>query len=607
MPDRVSWIPDLSELRGYSWARARLDIQSGLTVAIFAVPQAMAYAMLVGVAPVYGLYAAMVMSLVAALWGSSPYLNTGPTNSAALLAFAAVLPFLDGHGPLPALFVFTLLVGILRMSFGLLRLGALVDYVSESVLLGFTVGTGVLIATGQIHYMLGVEGSRNPWFVQRMVEVFSRIPACNTYAVAIALGTLVLMVALDRYGRKFPVVLATIVLATVVAELLGDRGALQRVQDIAGVKPGLPAFRMYPISLDMVFHLLPAATAAAVVGLMEAVTIGQVLGLRHGQRINVNQEFFGQGLSHVVGAFFQGIPGSGSFGRSALIEQTGAQTRLANVFFALFTGLALLSVARWLNLIPIAALSGLLLYIAYKLINLERIRQVWQISPRGDTAVMALTFAVTVFWRIEYGLFAGVIGAMAVHLHRARKLHLHEMVPEGGVRFREVPYDGSAAHEPSDLVVLALHGEMFFGLAHRLRDTLSDVVIDQGPSRIVLRIRRAFSIDYSCWSALFDFARAYRRRGGELYLCGMDEVDVDVVQHAGMFKVIPRENLYVHKPGVFKAMREAVAAAVESLGDQPAFSPAWAAYLEDTGLARISEAPADDAPGEPPASRRDAG
>jgi MFS superfamily sulfate permease-like transporter len=155
------------------------------------------------------------------------------------------------------------------------------------------------------------------------------------------------------------------------------------------------------------------------------------------------------------------------------------------------------------------------------------------------------------------------------------------MVPEGGVRFREVPYDGTEPHEPSRLVALALHGEMFFGLAHRLRDVLGDVVREQDPSRIVLRIRRAYSIDYSCWSALFDFARAYRRRGGELYLCGMDEVDVLTVEQAGMFKAIPRENLYVHRPGVFMALRQAVAAAAESLGDASGLSPAWSAYLEE--------------------------
>lgn len=585
MADRVSWIPDFSELRGYSWPRCGLDLQAGVTVAVFAVPQAMAYAMLAGVAPVHGLYAAMVMSLVACLWGSSPYLNTGPTNSAALLTFAAVLPFLEGVHPLAAVFVFTLLIGILRMSFGLLRLGALVDFVSEPTLLGFTVGAGVLIAMGQIHHLLGVEASRHPWFVLRMAEVFAHVPDANLYAVGIALGALVLMVALDRHNGRLPVALGVIVLATLAAEWLGERAGLMRVQDIAVVKAGLPAFKAYAVTPSMVVRLLPAAAAAAVVGLLEAISIGQVLAIRRGQRLNVNQEFFGQGLSHVVGAFFQGIPGSGSFSRSALIEQAGGQTRLANVFFALFTGAALLTVAHWLNLIPVAALSGLLLYIAYKLINVERIRQVWRISPRGDTLVMVLTFFVTVFVKIEYGLFAGIVAAMAFHLHRARRLHLFEMIPEGGIRFQEVAYDGVGVHQPSSLVALALHGEMFFGLAHRLRDVLGDVVREQGPSRIVLRIRRAYSIDYSCWSALFDFARAYRRRGGELYLCGLDEVDVLTVEQAGMFKAIPRENLYVHTPGVFKALRSAVKAAAGDLDQDAELSPAWKAYLEEDAKA----------------------
>jgi SulP family sulfate permease len=463
--DRVSLAPFAAEWRGYSSGALWRDAQAGLTVAVFAVPQAMAYAILAGLPPVHGLYAGIVMSIVAALFGASPHINTGPTNSAALLTAAALGPFLhaaNAPGLLELVFLFSLLCGIIRAAMGALRLGWLVRFVPESAFLGFLVGAGVLIALGQTHHLLGVPASNAPSFPARLWQVLARAGEANLWAVAIGLATLVLMLALDRWARRFPVALGVMAAATGAAYFLGPASGLRLVRDIAPIPAGLPALQLQPINPALIDDLMPGALAVAVIGLIEAVSIGQALALKHRSQLNFNQEFFGQGLGQIVGALFQGFPGSGSFSRTALIEGSGGQTRAANIFFGLFTALALLILPRALEAIPVAALAGLLLFVGWKLVDFSAMRRVWRTS-RADAAVLAVTFATTVFVKIELGFFAGLVAAMAFFLNNARDLQMYELVPQADGRFEERPYSGHGAHEKSDVVALSLHGDLFFG------------------------------------------------------------------------------------------------------------------------------------------------
>ena len=258
--DKVRLLPFVKALRGYTRVFLRRDLQSGATVAVFAVPQVMAYALLAGIEPVHGLYAAIVMAIVASLWGSSPYLNTGPTNSAALLTVASLAPLAALASPeyMGLVFWFTLLVGVMRLVMGLLRLGKLVHYVSEAAFLGFTVGAGLLIACGQLHELLGVEASTQQWFVGKMIEVFAQIGAADVRTVLIGLGVLGLMLALDRYSRRLPVALVAIGLATVAAMLLGSEAGIRVVGDIGDGVSGRPPSSLAGLLLYIGYKLVDA-------------------------------------------------------------------------------------------------------------------------------------------------------------------------------------------------------------------------------------------------------------------------------------------------------------------------------------------------------------
>jgi SulP family sulfate permease len=261
-----------------------------------------------------------------------------------------------------------------------------------------------------------------------------------------------------------------------------------------------------------------------------------------------------------------------------MIEECGGRTRFANVFFGLFTALALLFLADWLNRIPVSALAGLLLFVGAKLIDLRQVRRVWN-TDRADFTVLALTFFVTVFLKVELGLFAGMAAAMVIFLNRARDLRLYELVPLGPHGFEERAYTPDSRHEKSDILVISLQGELFFGVAGALRSQLNEIVRLQEPKYLIVRTRRAHTIDYSCWNTLFHFAERFAEVGGKLYLSGVQPEFVRVIRDTGMQKLLPREQRFAYTGVPMQAMHQTIAEVMRHLPEDAKLSPAWREHL----------------------------
>ncbi len=604
-PVSLNPLPRLSAaVRSGNW---RGDAMAGLTVAVFAVPQGMAYAALAGLPPVTGLYAAIVMSIVAALWGSSPFVNTGPTNTAALLTAAALAPVIATGiaAPAAAFFALGFLAGIFRAIMGVLRLGWLIKFVPEPAFVGFVSAAELLIAFGQLDQLLGVRASTATLAPLRILDAVSRVAHSDWRAPALGFGVCLLMVISSRFSRKIPFALIAIALTTLLAPLLESAFPATRhillVRDIAPIVSGFPAPQFYFPSFEVWWALTPGALAVAVIGLIEAISIGRNLALKHNEELNFNQEFFGQGLAQAVNALFGGVPGSSSFSRTSLLESCGAKTALGNIFFGIFTAVALLLFPHWLERVPLAALAGLLLYTGLKMFDYPAIARVWRTS-RSDFGVLALTFCVTFAGKVEWGFFVGIIAAMAIFLSRARDLQLLELVPHtgsahdgstpdiSGTRFQEITYSPHSSHKPSDVVALALHGDLFFGLAHELRAQLAEIVRVQQPKFLVLRTRRAHSIDYSCWKALFDFAELFRENGGTLILTGVREDLRAVIDDAGMKEILPPENIIAPADSAGAAFESGLEKVALRLDKNAKLSAAWRDYFLRTHN-RAFEAP----------------
>lgn len=579
--DKIDVLPFRDVRKGYSRSALRGDVLAGVTVAVFAVPQAIAYGILADVPPIHGLYAAVVASIVAALWGSSPFVNTGPTNSASLMTAAALTAAAPPEMRLQLLFLFTFLVGLVRWLMGVFRFGNLVHFVPESAFLGFTVGVGSMIALGRLHHLMGIPQTAARWFPRQVADKLLRLPDADPHALVVGLGTLALMFGLAKYGKKFPVALLAIGLS-IVYTLLMPGADLLLVRDIQPVPSGLPGFSnpFFAGWTDWIPALASSVTAVALVGLIEAVSIGQVLAVKHRQHLNFNQEFFGQGLGMMVSSFFQGMPGSGSFSRSALLEQCGAVTRLASVFFGVATALALLFLPGVLDLIPAASLAGLLMFIGIRLVDPVRIKRLWRTS-RMDAIVMVTTFLVTILLKIEYGIFTGIVLAAMLLLNKSRVLHVQEILPSPDGGFDERPYTPGSLHEPSAIVALSVHGDLSYGVAHELLEQLNEIASVQNPEIIVLRTRRAFSIDFSCWNAIFEFALSFQRGGGAVYLTGIDGPTQKTIHDARAHKWIPDDHLFMATETMMESFRTAMRQAAERVKHPENLSGAWRDWLED--------------------------
>lgn len=571
--------PFLEDLRGYALQSARRDLQAGLTVAVFAVPQMMAYAILAGVPAVHGLYAAVFASIAAALWGSSPYLNTGPTNSAALLAAAALSAYGGEAEPVAILGLLTLMVGLIRWCAGIIRSGSLANYIPGSALLGFTAGVGVLIALGQMHHLLGVKGSNAEWLVYRMAEVFGQIRTTHLPTLLIGLGSLAIMLSFNRHARHWPVAFGAITLAGVAAFLLGPDAGILLVHDLGPIPRGLPGPSFPLVDIQLMVDLLPSAFAIAIVGLIEATAIAQKLAAKHGQNIDFNQECIGQGVSQVVASFFQGLPGSGSFSRSALIEQAGGVTRMANVFFGALIAGVLLLIPSLLGMIPVSALAGLLLFIGISLVDRKKIRDVFRIS-RADGLTLALTFVVTVFVQVNYGVFVGIIISSLNVLKQTGVLQMKELLPEGNRGFREIPLNTGSGQFPGGIVVVGLYGNLFYGIANELRSTLFDLVKDRQTKHLILRMRRVHSIDYSCWDVILELADLLRQKGGALHVCGANPGIKAVLAEAGL--AFQNSAVHVHMAGesLFTSLHACATEVLKMLPADIVLSSEWKQYRD---------------------------
>jgi SulP family sulfate permease len=573
------WCPFLKDLRGYSLRPARQDLQAGLTVAVFAVPQVMAYAILAGVPAVHGLYAAVFASIVAALWGSSPYLNTGPTNSAALLVMAALAAYRGEAEPVAILGLLTLMVGLIRCFAGIIQSGSLANYIPSSALLGFTAGVGVLIALGQVHHILGVKVSNTEWLVFRMAEAFGQIRKTHLSTLLIGLGSLAIMLSCNRYARRWPVALGAITLASVSAWLLGPDSGIWLVRDLGSIPRGLPGPSFPLVDMQLMADLLPTAFSIAVIGLIEATAIAQSLAAKHGQRIDFNQECIGQGFSQVVASFFQGLPGSGSFSRSALIQQAGGATRMANVYFGAVIAGMLMLIPGLLGMIPVTALAGLLLFIGISLVDGKKIRDVFRIS-REEGLILALTFVVTVFVQVNYGVFVGIIISSLNVLKQAGDLQMNELLPQSERRFREIPLDTGDGRSSSDLVAVGLYGDLFYGVAAELRRRLGDLVKDRHPKHLILRMRRVRSIDYSCWDVIFQLADLLQKQGGVLHVCGANFSIQTGLAKAGLALQISDERVHMAQGSLFASLHNCATGILKTLPADAVLSDEWKQYRD---------------------------
>lgn len=563
--------PLLSTLRGYRREDFRADLLAGLTVALVEIPQSMAYAMIAGLPPVYGLYCSMVAAVFAAPFGSSRHITIGPTNGIALLVASRLSHLPEGMHPEEVLFSLTLLVGCIQIGFALLRVGSLVNYISHAVILGYTSGAGILIAINQVPNLLGIHSPRHPGFVSTLGNLAGGIRGTHVLSLSIGLATLILAVTLRRLSRRIPAMLVAIVAATLLTELLGGRGpgndaspAVRTIRDIGAIPRRIPPPAFPPLRGPLFEDLFGSALAIAVLGVTEALSIARSIASKSGQALDPNQEFLGLGFGNVGAALFHGMPGGGSLTRSTVNYESGGQTRVSGVFCGVATAVLVLALAPLANRIPIPALAGILLFVAWKMVDFGGIRSALH-STRTDTAAFLVTFGATLSFpsRLDLAILAGVAFSILSFVRKASVLHVSEMGSTKTGQFREI--DGSPEKTCPQISLLHLEGDLFFGAAYDLGDRLREIAGRKRPKVIILRTKRAQNIDLTTLGVLRQFSRAFRAQGGILMLCGVRPELKAMIDRMGLRDEIGEENVFVSREDIFASTQEAVQKAYRSL------------------------------------------
>lgn len=531
------------------WGRAldrkllAADLMAGLTGAILVLPQGVAYAFIAGLPPEIGLYTAIIAATVAALFGSSWHMVSGPTAALSIVLASVV----GGLGPLEpsqylaAALTVTLLVGLIQLAMGLLRLGSLVSFISHTVVIGFTAGAAILIATSQLKHLLGVSVDGGQGFLLDLAALVQGLPETNPYALAIGLISLLTSLLVRRLGRRWPHLLLGLAAGSLACWLLdGEAHGVALV----GALPGtLPPLTLPDLSLDSLRTLTSGAFAIALLGLIEAVSIARALALRSHQVIDGNQEFIGQGLSNIVGGLFSCYASSGSFTRSGANYDAGARTPLAAVFAAALLALILVLAPGITAYLPLPAMAGGILLIAWNLIDVRHIGHLVRAS-RHEALILAATLAATLLVALEFAIYIGVLLSLVLYLKRTSRPTVMEVAPRPAHPRRHIRnVQRYALAQCPQLKILRIDGSLFFGASDHVQRRLRALSVEPG-TRVLIIGKGINFIDSAGTEMLLQEARRLRQQGGELLLSSLKGTVLDELRRRGDLARLGEERFF---------------------------------------------------------------
>lgn len=552
----VFWSRFLPFLRWWPWVNRttlKADLYAGLSGAVIVLPQGIAFALIAGLPPVYGLYSAMVPAIVAALFGSSRHLISGPTTAISLVVFATVTKIAEPESAKYIALVLTLtfLTGVYQLILGLARMGRLVNFVSHSVIVGFTAGAAILIVTSQLNHYFGIPVQSGEPFLYAWKHIVDELDQINPYVTAIASGTLISAILFMRYLPHWPGMLLAMVIGSLLALALGgDRHGIGLVGEIPAQ---LPPLSLPDFSLKSIKVLGSGALAIALLGLVEAVSIGRSVALKSGQRIDGNQEFIGQGLANVVGSFFSAYASSGSFTRSGINYAAGGVTPLAAVFAAVMLALVVLVIAPLAGHLPYAAMAGILVIVAYRLIDFRYIRTILTSSKREST-VLLTTFLATLFFELEFAIYIGVILSLLIYLMRTSQPAFTTRVPDPGTLKRYMVTDSKLPECPQFKIV-RVDGSLYFGAVDHVQERFENIGVRYPEQKHLLLLSNGMNfIDITGAEALGREAERRRALGGGLYLSKVKDDVSGILRRSGFIERIGRENLFVSKADAIEAV-----------------------------------------------------
>jgi SulP family sulfate permease len=545
----VKIFPFLRWGRNLTRESVHADMLAGLTGAAIALPQGVAFAAIAGMPPEYGLYTCMVPAIIAALFGSSWHLVSGPTTAASIIMFASLsgmaIPGSEKYVALAITLAF--MVGVMQLVMGMVRLGALVNFISHSVVVGFTAGAACLIAAKQANEFLGIDIPDGMHLFNTIEFLWVNWEQLHPLVMLVSVITLLTgLLAQRRLGGMSMIAALLVGSAAAVLFNLAFGEQTSGIGMVGALPQQLPPLSMPQFSFETFRQLSPLALAMTLFALTEAVSIARSISLKTGQPINGNQEFIGQGLSNILGSFFSSFVATGSFNRSGANYDAGARSPLAAVMAGVLLIVLVLLLAPLTSHLPKAAVSGLLFLVAWRLINFAQIHKILR-ADKKEAVILGVVFFGTVFFSIEFAILAGVILSLMTFLRKTSRPRLSPRVPDPESRTRKFIY-GQFLPECPQLKILRLDDSLYFGSVAHVGELLRRYREHYPEQKHLFLLTKGIAqVDVAGAELLIKEVRERRNLGGDLYMYQLRETASKVFKRGGYRDEIGEANIFKNK------------------------------------------------------------
>lgn len=513
----LNWLPNYNK----TWLKG--DMGAGLTVGVMLIPQGIAYAMIAGLPPIYGLYTAMIPQVVYAIFGTSRQLAVGPVAMDSLIVASGVatLAQIGTDKFIEFAILLAFFMGLLQMLFGVFKLGFLVNFLSKPVISGFTSAAALIIGLNQLKHLLGVSLSRNNRLQDIILDAANHIQETHIITLVIGIGSILILVLFKRYFKKIPAALLVVVLGILAVKLfdLESKG----VAIVGSIPDGLPSFRMPTFDKQTVHDLFPIALTLSFIAFLEAISVSKAVESRHDDyKVLPNQELFALGIGNVVGAFFQTYPATGGFSRTAVNDQAGAKTPLAAIVSAIVVALTLLFLTPVFYNLPKAVLGAIIIVAVFGLLDFKVPKQLLQYSKR-DLIILNVTLLITATIGIKEGIIAGVVLSLVMLIYRTTKPHFAVLgnVPNTHFyrnieRFPDIIID-------DDVLIIRFDAQLYFANVNYFKDKLYESIRHKGPDLklLILDGESINNVDSTAIYTLHDILEDLNKRNIDVYFTGI--------------------------------------------------------------------------------------
>jgi SulP family sulfate permease len=542
------FLPILQWLPGYNFKKFRSDLPAGLTVGIMLIPQGMAYAMIAGLPPVFGLYAALMPQVVYAILGTSRQLAVGPVAMDSLLVASGLGALsLTGIDEYIAMAVFlALFIGGIQLLLGICRMGFLVNFLSKPVISGFTSAAAIIIGLSQLKHLLGADITRSNQVQDLIVNTYQVIDQINPYTISLGLAGILLIVVLKKWLKKIPAALVVVVggIIFMYASGLHNYG----VQIVENVPGGLPKVAIPQVTPDQALDLLPIALTLALIAFMEAISVAKAIEEKHGDyEIDPNQELIALGSANIIGSLFQSYPTTGGFSRTAVNHQAGAKTGMAAIISAIVVGLTLLFLTPLFYYLPKALLASIIMVAVFGLIDFKYPVKLWK-SRKDEFLLLIFTFGITLSVGITEGILLGVIFSLLLLVFRTAKPHVAEIARIRNTNyFRNIKRFEKDVELHEGVIILRFDAQLYFGnTAFFKSEVLTRIKDRENVKAFILNAESISYIDSTAALGLIQLIKEMQEKHILFIIAGAIGPTRDIIFKSDIIKVLGKENLYTN-------------------------------------------------------------